>query len=36
MPPMQHFFYAPKEKPYFWLGLGIGLLSIAILRSYLG
>jgi hypothetical protein len=28
-------FSNPREKFYFWIGLGIGLLTIAIVRSYL-
>ena len=35
MPFMFELFSTPKQKPYLWIGMGIGLLSIAILRSYL-
>lgn len=35
MPLMFELFSSPKEKPYLWIGAGIGLLAIAILRTYL-
>lgn len=35
MPAMFDLFSNPKEKPYLWIGMGIGLLTIAILRTYL-
>jgi hypothetical protein len=36
MSSMFDIFSNPREKFYFWIGLGIGLLAIAILRTYLG
>jgi hypothetical protein len=32
---MFELFSNPKDKPYLWIGMGIGLLAIAILRTYL-
>ncbi len=32
---MFELFSNPKEKPFLWVGMGIGLLLIAILKTYL-
>jgi hypothetical protein len=32
---MLEYFTRPKEKHLFWIGLGIGILLVAILRSYI-
>lgn len=35
MSAMFELFSNLKDRPYPWIGLGIGLLAIAILRTYL-